>query len=225
MASLRVSAMDPPEPIHAFHVLPAVLEHRPFGECDDVGDSDIDADGLELIPLQMDLSAMIARIHQEYDGDVVFVVGSHVRAGHGACLGRAFGDIGSVQTESFPLRSFSSCDLPEADVVSSIHLADREPCIRRVPVGSAASGLPVYRPSMVSGHRASITTARAFSRHPLYDISTLLAVSFMLFWYMSWKEGHLFQIRVPNLTRSFRDGSLPYPSRCGLQQVIIRLWT
>ena len=51
----------------------------------------------------------------------------------------------------------------------------------------------------------------------MYDISTLLAVSFMLFWYMSWKEGHLFQIRVPNLTRSFRDGSLPYPSRCSLQ--------
>ena len=49
--------MDPPEPIHAFHVLPAVLEHRPAGERGDVGDPDIDADGLEPILFQMDLSA------------------------------------------------------------------------------------------------------------------------------------------------------------------------
>ena len=69
---------------------------------------------------------MIAWIHQEYDGDIVFVVGSHIRTGHRACLGRAFRDIGSVQTASFPLRSISSYDLPETYEVPPALLMDRE---------------------------------------------------------------------------------------------------
>ena len=104
--------MDPPEPIDAFHALPAVLEHRPFGECDDVGDPDIDADGLELILLHMDLSAMIARIHQEYDGDMVFVVGSHVRAGHGACLGVPLGISGPCRRSPSRFDPFPPATFP-----------------------------------------------------------------------------------------------------------------
>ena len=76
---------------------------------------------------------MIAWIHQEYDGDIVFVVGSHIRTGHRACLGRAFRDIGPVQTESFHLRSLSSGDLPETYEVPSVLLVDREPALEGYP--------------------------------------------------------------------------------------------
>ena len=114
----RISAMDLTEPFNPFHVLLAVLIDGSIGECGDVGDADIDSDGLGLVEFDVFFSAAESRVHAEYHGYVVFVMGSHVLAGYSAGLGGPVGDAGTVQADPFVLQPLPCCDLAETDLGS-----------------------------------------------------------------------------------------------------------